>query len=668
MTAAARAPADPATLLWLAVPLLLVLLPYTTHLSAWISLSWLGFALLGLNGARRRRRPLGRVTLTLATLAGVASVIIDYGGVIGPGGGLALLAFLSGVKLLQTETPRDRIGTLFVGCFLLVGHFLETQSLPHAVYMILAALALTAGFIAIQTDDCAAPDRIKAHCILAGRLLLQALPLALLLFLLFPRLQGPLWNLPQQGTARTGLSDSMSPGDISRLLESDELAFRAEFAGAQPDSSQLYWRGPVFWEYDGRAWRSIGLPPPAPVRAETFGQPVRYSLTMEAHRQQWLFLFGLPEPLPPSLPDRRTFMTPDLQWLTREPVGQRLRYELTAYPDYRLDPVLDEVSRRRALDLPEAINPRARALAARWRAGAGSDAAIVEEALRLFRQERFFYTLRPPALGTAQVDDFLFETRRGFCEHYAGSFVFLMRAAGVPARVVTGYQGGEYNQLGNYWIVRGRDAHAWTEVWLDGRGWTRVDPTAAVAPSRVERGVEAALPAGERPGGVIALDGAWLRPLRLGWDVLNNQWNQWVLGYNQERQRRLLARLAPWLADWRGMVSTLGIGAAVVVLTLALVLFGRRPPTASDPASRAYARFCRKLARIGIVRAPAEAPEEYARRAAGARPDLAGAIAGITRRYLALRYGPPRPGAPALLKRAVRDFRPSRHPPASIRR
>jgi len=642
--------------LWLIVPLALVLAPHAWRLPPWLSLVWAVFALLSLYGAAKHRQPVGRAMKMLLTLAGVAGVVLQFGTLIGPSGGVALLAFLSGAKLLEVEGERDRIGLLFVGLFLLVAHFLDAQSLVTAAYMMLAGVAVVAGLIATQTPNAELAAAAQRNLALAGQMLAQALPLAILLFLLFPRIHGPLWGLPQQTAARSGLSDRMSPGDISQLIQSDELAFRAEFASARPDSSQLYWRGPVLWDYDGRTWRTSRPIGRTGLNAAGVGTVLRYTLTLEPHRQHWLYLLGLPK----RLPDVPSSLGTDLQWLAREPVTQRLRYEVEAYPDYRLDPELDATTRARALALPADINPRARALALGWRQAARDDAAAVEQALALFRREAFFYTLAPPLLGEAAVDDFLFNTRRGFCEHYASAFTFLMRAAGVPARVVTGYQGGEYNPMGNYWIVRGRDAHAWAEVWLAGRGWTRVDPTAAVAPGRVERGIVAALPAAERPGGLLNLEGAWLRPLHLGWDLLNNQWNQWVLGYNQERQRQFLSRLNPMLATLQGMLAVLLAAASVALLLTAAALFRRRK-TALDKPGRAYARFCARLEKIGLKRAPAEGAGSFARRAAGLRPDLAGPIEAITRLYVEARYGPGR-GVEAL-EAAVRGFHPARSAP-----
>lgn len=643
--------------LWLIGPLALVLAPHVPRLPVWLSVAWTAFALLSLYGAARHRQPVRRAMKMLLTLAGVAGVVVEYGSVIGPSGGVALLAFLSGAKLLEVEADRDRMGLLFVGVFLLVAHFLDAQSLVSAAWMVVALLGLIAGLIATQTPDTVLAGGPAGNLAPAGLLLVQALPLAILLFVLFPRIHGPLWGLPQQMQASSGLSDRMSPGDISQLILSDELAFRAEFPDSNQDSRQLYWRGPVLWDYDGRTWRTTRRIEQNEVNAEGMGKPVRYILTLEPHRQRWLYLLGLPERLP-NIPSS---LGPDLQWLAKNPVTTRQRYEVRVFLDYRLDPELDARTRARTLALPADINPRSRELARGWREAARNDAAIVEQALGLFRREAYFYTLSPPLLGEAAVDDFLFSTRRGFCEHYASAFTFLMRAAGVPARVVTGYQGGEYNRFGNYWIVRGRDAHAWAEVWLAGRGWARVDPTAAVAPNRIERGIGAALPAAQRPGALIDLEGVWLSPLRLGWDVLNNRWNQWVLGYNQERQRQFLSRLSPLLSTLQGMVTTLVIAASAVLALVSIVLFRQRKPRA-DAAARAYARFCGRLARFGLSRAPAEGARDFARRAGASRPDLSREIETITRLYLDARYGPAREAGLAALEEAVRAFRPARRP------
>lgn len=637
-----------------------MLLPHALELPLWITLSWLGFALVSLQLAARQKTWPSSLKLLL-TLAGVAGVVLQYGTIIGPRAGVALLIFLSGAKLLETKTARDRLGLLFVGFFLLVAYFLNSQSLSMAAYMAFAAVALVTGMIVNLHP--ALPWRRSLG--LSSRLLLQALPLALLLFILFPRLQGPIWGLPQQAAAQSGLSDQMSPGDFGRLTLSNEIAFRAEFEPltapgdeqekAKPnnevsiDPRALYWRGPVLWDFDGRTWKTRFAPQATPINALADGPRLRYNITLEPHRQHWLFLLGLPHTLPPQIAGLESRLGPDLQWLANAPITQRIRYSVEADLNYQLDPNgLEAAHAARLLALP-AGNPAARRLAQQWLTAKEGQAptprAVVQQALQYFRQEAFFYTLQPPLLGENSVDDFLFTRRRGFCEHYASAFVFLMRAAGIPARVVTGYQGGELNPLGNYWIVRQRDAHAWAEVWLAAEsqgqesGWVRIDPTAAVAPNRVERGVDEALPAGERSAGIARLDAGWLMPIRLTWDLMNNQWNQWVLGYNQEKQRQFLARFNPFLATWQGMAWGLGAVGGLLLLVMAALIAPRWWRAKADPVQQIYQRFCRRLARCGIVRAESEGPADFATRASQLRPDLAEAIKNITYIYLSLRYG-----------------------------
>ena len=643
--------ADAATArrLWLIVPLALTVAPHLTVLPAWLGLSWAMCAVVSLRLAGGTAPRALRWLKPLLTLAGIAGVLLEFGSVLGTHAGVALLVFLSGVKQLELETARDRYGLLFLGCFLLVAWFLSHQEIGAAAWMTLASVALTAGLLAENKGD-APPAATLGQ---AALLLVQALPLALLLFVLFPRLQAPLWGLSQDAAASTGLSDHMRPGDIGRLILSDDLALRAEFVGADPSPDKLYWRGPVFWDFDGRTWGNRTPPPPGKPHAAPIGTTTAYILTLEP--QRWLLLLGLPRELPALGPDVETRLSTDLQWLPRKPFSQRLRYRLDAWLDYRLDPALDPVWRRRALELPPG-NPQALELAANWRHDANG---AVRSALDLFRQQAFHYTLSPLPLGEEAIDDFLFGTRRGFCEHYASAFVFLMRAASVPARVVTGYQGGEFNALGKYWIVRGRDAHAWAEVWLAGRGWVQVDPTAAVAPTRVSQGLDADLPAGERPSR-MTFAAAWLQPLHLGWDLVNQRWNQWVLGYDFDRQHAFLNRLNPSLASLQGMVWALGLTGGLLLAGLSAWLFlGHRRQT--DPVHRAWLRFCTRLQRIGLVYAADEAPETFARRAAAARPDLAAEIGRIAELYLDLRYGRAPTSQLRNLHRAVQDFRPPRH-------
>jgi transglutaminase-like putative cysteine protease len=494
--------------------------------------------------------------------------------------------------------------------------------------------------------------------LLGGTIILsQALPLTLVLFLLFPRIHGPLWGVPESGpTVTSGLSDTMTPGSIAHLALSDAVAFRVKFSGPAPKPDQLYWRGPVLWNFNGRTWSA---PPPGqvnvPATYRALGGRVNYTVTMEPDGKRWLFALDLPARIPPA-----SIITPDYQILHQTPLTQRMRYDMTSYLEYREGSAATPAVLQRALRLTRGANPRTHALAQRLRAQASDARAYIASVLTMFRNGGFSYTLTPPLLdGKDPVDQFLFDTRRGFCEHYASAFAVLMRAVGIPARVVTGYQGGEFNPLGDYLIVRQSDAHAWVEVWLRGAGWVRVDPTAVVAPARIDAGVMARLPNETALALPTGVERSWLHSLGLVWDSVANTWNQWVIGYTPERQRQLLARAGIDRVNWRTLTVALVAASAVVILILALMILRGVRRAAMDPGQRVYEQFCRRLARRGIVRADTEGPSDFAARAAATLPDSASLIKIITARYVALRYGNhPSPDTLRELKRQVAGFRP----------
>jgi transglutaminase-like putative cysteine protease len=389
----------------------------------------------------------------------------------------------------------------------------------------------------------------------------------------------------------------------------------------------------VLWEYDGKTWtQGYDIRSKQP-QLDGQGGTLDYTVTLEPHNKRWLFALEMPGKL--SVPARLTY---DFQLHSRAPVNTRLRYEAQSQLVYRANVEEAPFQLQRALALPDASNPRARQLAAEWRASQPNDEAIMNTALRHFNREAFIYTLEPPLLGANAVDDFLFQSRKGFCEHYASSFVFLMRAAGVPARVVTGYQGGEFNELGGYTIVRQSDAHAWAEIWLKDRGWVRVDPTAAISPARVQGGLNAAIPDNAALPFMARTQSPLLLRLRLNLDALTNQWNQWVLGYNTERQFAFLTRLGMEDISWQKMAVNLLLGVALLVGIFAFLMLRQLYRTATDQAQQLYLRFCRKLARAGTLRAAHEGAQDFAARAAAIHPQHAAAIRSISARYLALRY------------------------------
>ncbi len=636
----------------------LALLSHAPHLPVPITATAVGLlAWRGIRTVAGRGAPTGRVLRGLLAVACIVLTVVVFGTVAGPEAGVALLSLMLALKALETRNRRDLVVTSQIGVFLTATSLLFTAATPGLVL----AFTTVTGFMALLMHLHGRPATTQGHASLGASLrrtvviVGQAIPLMLILFYLFPRLPGPVWALsrPAQGSGQGGLDDRMSPGAISHLSQSDAVAFRVRFDGMLPDKSRLYWRGPVLWDTDGRTWHNAGpRPAPAGIRPPvTFsGTPLGYEVTLEPYRRRWLYALELPVTAPPS-----ARMSRDLVLIADRPIDEPRRYRLVSRTRYTTSGIEPE-ERERALRLPEGHALRTRALGRRWRAEAGSAAAVVERALRYFREQPFHYTLDPPVLDRDPSDEFLFETRRGFCEHYAAAFTLLMRAAGIPARVVTGYQGGQYNDIGGYLIVRQRDAHAWSEVWLEGRGWTRVDPTAAVAPARIERGVDEALAldAGREAPSMDDLSRLWRRA-RFGLDALGTAWDRWVLDYDPAQQATLFASLG--ITDWRSLALVLGGALSITVLVLVIVL--RRQERADlDPVQRLYEAFCRRLARRGLARRPNEGPIDYARRIAGSRPDLARDAAVICTEYAHLRYAGDDPRRLACLRHAVRRFRP----------
>ena len=613
---------------------LLISAPHAEHLPLWVSsmsitlLSWRAWLAY-------RNHPLPpRGLLLVVMLGAVTGILIHFHTLFGREAGVTLLILLAALKLLEVRSARDATIVIFLACFVLITEFFYSQSLLTALFMFATLLVILATWVHLQSDTLTLRPRLR----IAGTLLLQAIPLTLLLFILFPRVQGPLWGLPQDAYASSGLDDKMSPGSVGHLALSDAVAFRVTFSGQPPQHDQMYWRGPVLWNFDGHTWAPgrSGFVFTKPVQLDNLEHPADYTVTLEPHNKTWLFALEMPTKI--SIPAAMTY---DFQLWQKSPITSRLRYSAHSQLSYRANADEDPRQLQRALRIPLNLNPRARQLAASWRANSNNDETVVRTALAYFNREGFQYTLSPPPLGANEIDDFLFETHRGFCEHYASSFVFLMRAAGVPARVVTGYQGGEYNDFGNYYIVRQSDAHAWAEVWLRGRGWVRIDPTAAIAPARVESGMAAALPESDSAAlpWMAHTQLPWLINFRFNLDALTNQWNQWVLGYNTERQFALITRMGMEEITSQKMAFTMLGGMAILVGLFTLLMLRQLMARSTDEAQRLYLKFCRKLAKGGITRGAHEGPQDFAARAAQIKPQFASAINNITARYVALRYG-----------------------------
>ena len=588
----------------------------------------------------------------LIMIAGVTGIYTTYGTLTGRDVGITLLILLSSLKLFETLTKRDFYICAYLGYFLMITNFFHEQTIPIAIYMFIVTAVMTVCLIGY--NDVNKQLSILKLFWLSATMLLQSIPALLILFILFPRVNGPLWGLPEDTlTSITGIDDQMTPGSISKLIQSDEVAFRVSFEETIPEQEELYWRGPVLWQTDGRKWTRGSTQPLLSNRAIDFsGKTLRYELMMEPTNKKWIFAL---EMLKGPLED--TYLTQDYQFKSSKKIQSRSAYTLTSHINYRLDAITnDELVK--ALALPENSHIQTREFAQTLKQHYAEPEAFIQATLDWLKQENFVYTLSPKRITGDSVDEFLFTTRQGFCEHFAAAFTVLMRSAGIPTRVVIGYLGGEINPLGNFLIVRQYHAHAWTEVWLEESGWTRIDPTAVISPARVEQGIETAIPeAGmDIPLGLTnsTLSSLWQR-LRRSVDNINYQWAQWVLGYGPERQKLLLKKFGLDSISWNKLTIMLFLLLGFSIALLALLLLVRQP-AASDPAKRYYDRFCQKLSRIGINRLAHEGPLEFATRVKQRRQRLTADVNTITQLYIKVRYHSNRQKLPEL-KHRVRRFR-----------
>jgi len=607
--------ADRHLILWSCAGLGLSLAPHFLHLPVWITLVVLAALSWRVVQALKGWKPLPKWLLVGLVVLGGVAVFSRFYTVAGRDAGVSLLIVMSSLKMLESRTLRDMLILVILCYFLLATHFLYSQSIGTAAFMLLAAVFITSTLIVMNQREARIPFMTRFK--MGGRMLLMAIPMMVLLFVLVPRINGPLWGFSndQQGGI-TGLDDKMTPGSISSLIHDNQVAFRVDFEAAIPPQNQLYWRGPVMPVFTGQTWRHLPRRPSRPIVVHSNEGHTQYSITLEPHGKRWLFALDMP-----SRTIDKSFFTADLQLMSIRPINELRRYELSSFLSYRIGAEEDPDYLQLTTDYPQHNNRRTVALGQQLAAEYKEPEKIVNAALRLFREQAFYYTLAPPILNPSDpMDDFLFNTREGFCEHYSGSFTLLMRAAGIPARVVTGYQGGELNEVGDYLIVRQSDAHAWSEVWFKDRGWVRVDPTAAVAPNRILSGLDDALPEGSQRNFRIRKHNPWLGQLMFGWDNIQRSWNNWVVDYNDLKQRRLMQKLG--MGDSAGgMIISLVIG--LVSLSLLYILLGwwrQRPEPAKEP-DRSLQRLGRRLKRQGFEQQNNETWPEFIERIADAAPE-----------------------------------------------
>ena len=632
----------------LALAGLLVAAALNAHHTAWWCLPVLAAASLwylrtALHPSEAPPRLL-RVAMALLLTIGV---LLSFRTLNGLEAGATLLTAMTAAKLFEARAIRDWYVILGAALFLLLAACLDRQQLWRLPLYLATLWICAAALRGLDGGSNQSPAVLARG---AGRQLLLALPLGLVLFVFFPRLPGAFWALPTGEEAVTGLSDEMNPGDISKLVESDEPALRARFNGPVPSVPQRYWRGPVLRDFDGHTWRRRHGETQRTPAVEYRGPAWHYTVTIEPNAHGTVLALEFVQP--GDLPFVR--ITDDFQLLAARPITQAQSYTLASYPDAQAAADLTPAARRIDLTLPPRRNPRTLALAAQLRAQAPSDSAYVDAALAYLRDGGFEYTLVPPRLGRDSADDLLFETRLGFCAHYASAFVVLMRAGGIPARVVTGYLGGEWNHIGNYLTVRQSDAHAWAEVWIAGRGWVHTDPTAMVAPERLSRGLLDF--GGERAGSHARLLRApWLANALQTWDALNAWWQDNVVGYNFTRQ----LDLARWLGfadgDWKALAIALGTGLVAWMLWMAWTLRRALGAARPDALNRAWRRVDARLAQAGLARPAHEGVLAHAQRVAKERPDLGQRLLPLASRYAQLRYG--ESGTAAELRDFVRSAR-----------
>lgn len=645
---------------WMLFAQAVVMLPHAERLPVWILAAWAIAALWRLmifSGRWSYPGTFVKVVLVAMMSAGVISGYkVKYG--LEPAVALLLSGFA--LKLLELKDRRDVLVIVYLGFFASSLQLLFSQGITSALYVLFSLLMVASSLVALHQ----APEQERWYAPLqkASAMFLQSVPLLIAMFLVLPRLP-PFWSVPMpSNAARTGMSDNMEPGNVTKLAQSDALAFRVVFAKEIPPNRMLYWRGIALDDFDGRRWQQIAQEassspnPNATWQADA--EEIHYSIIMEATQQPWLFTLVYAQG-----DDLRLRYDNEFNVRYREPIRSRLWLQMQSVTTAKLDEKLSQYGRRALQHVPKGSSPRAIELAQRLRAESSSDMNYVQRVLGFFREENYFYTLEPPPLGPQAVDDFLFRTRRGFCEHYSSAFSVLMRAAGIPARVVVGYQGGERHEADHYVTVRQMDAHAWAEVWLEGLGWVMIDPTSAVAPERIELGSQALKEdpgyLADQPFSPLKYSSiAWLQQLQNEYDHLNYLWHVWVLDYDNKRQFEVLEALLGEVSVKRVVLLFLVCGGSTVAL-VAIGFWWRSPRRGEKPVLKLLHRFEKVVKRhTGIRRELNEGVGNFALRVVARRPDLASEIGTICAQFNEMQYASDRPTAAQLkaLRRSIGKF------------
>ncbi|MCU7977065.1 DUF3488 and transglutaminase-like domain-containing protein [Shewanella sp. SW36] len=666
------------TLFWLLITNIAVLSPLFDKTTPWtlgicaICLLWR----VGIYVGKVAKPPRFLVTSLAIGAATTLALVSKEIGLLNALVNLLLLGYA--LKYIEMRNQRDVRVVVLAGYFIIALTFIDHQSLLNTAHLLVVTLINTCVLVTLYQDK----QSLKHTAWQGGKFLLQSLPLALLLFLVLPRL-APLWLVPNMKEAQTGLSDSLAIGDIGKLTRSTELAFRASFTNATPINAELYWRALVMEHYDGVTWRqdagikqlqkdALLFPPsrpspalmvnnpdpmsdpisksPAPISSEDQEtalskqdkHSIRYQVIAEPSHQPWLFGLDVA-----YSQDDNVVNMPDYRLLALRNIDQRMSYQVESWPKAKMDLKLSARQRQINLELPSQNNPRTLALAEQFKTQYPAPKPRLWAMMGHFNSEPFFYTLTPPPLGPQQVDDFLFENKAGFCVHYAAAFIFMARATGLPARMVTGYQGGEYNPQAGYYSVYQYMAHAWAEVWLEDKGWVRFDPTAMVAPDRIEQGFDAQFDPEqsylqESPFSSLRFKSMpWLNELRQRFASIDYYWSVWVLGFNQEKQNQVLSGILGDVTHTKIAVF-MGLCISLIVLYIAYSAGLLHFRVQGDPISTRYQQLCNRLAHHGIKRKDSDGPNQFAQQIIEeyqhSTPKLCTLFQTLTQSYVALKY------------------------------
>jgi len=653
-----KAPHSPVA--WILISLVLAYIPHAFWLPVWISIYCLGLWLLFLILHQAGWKTPGRFHRYLLIIVALVMLITLLGKPVGKQGGISLLALMLAIKPMEMKSSRDQVLTLFLGMFFLFTTVLFSQNFLLGIYLLLVYWFYLTGLFCVHHSGVTTPEMFRR----TGIIILQGLPLAIILFLVFPRLPGSLVGFAEQNqSAVSGISDRMNPGSISNLAMSNQVVFRAEFPKNVPVANKRYWRVLVLRKYNGNAWTQGKDFSPHSVELVSKSDPAQYTVMLEPKDNNYLPALDMPITTP-----ARAKMHPGFVLRRKkERVERKIKYKMRSALACNSSGI-SRLQKEYLLHVIPSRNPRTKKLCRSFANKTDNKRELIRRILNYFESREFTYTLQPERLTRQHsIDDFLFNTREGFCEHYAQATAWMLRVLDIPSRIVAGYQGGKHNPMGDYLIIRSSHAHAWVEAWIEPRGWTRIDPTGYVAPERIDTGVSATNISGSGSRGSGRgdhgwLGGPWLR-IRLFWDSLNYQWYTWVVNYSSSKQRDLFSKFNPGKAK-NALTNVFLISLGVVLLflvCLACFLIRSRDKSVDLPL-KIYQKFLHKLSKLNIPVYKNQGPRDLAKHAAYHLPELEGQIRYITEMYIQLRYAETQPREKTKeFQKAVNRFPSAQH-------